>query len=59
MRKLQMEVRYSSAPSSWDWRVFDAETKKTLRSGSAKSQEKARAAAKEAKDELESQVGID
>ena len=58
MRKLEVDV-LSSPPSSWDWRVFDAETKKTLRSGSAKSREEALEAAQKAKDELESQVGID
>jgi hypothetical protein len=58
MRKLQIEV-LSSPPSSWTWRVYDMETKKTLRSGSAKSREEALSAARKAKRELESQVGID
>jgi hypothetical protein len=58
MRKLQIHV-LSSPPSSWTWRVYDVETKKTLRSGSTKSREEALAAAKKAKGELESQVGID
>jgi hypothetical protein len=58
MRKLRIDV-HSSPPSSWAWRVYDADTKKTLRSGSAKNGEEALAAAEEAKRELESQVGID
>jgi hypothetical protein len=58
MRKLEVEVLFSPE-SEWIWRVFDAETEKTLRRGSSTTRDEALAAAEEAKRKIESQTGID
>jgi hypothetical protein len=58
MRRLSIEVLHSAA-ATWTWGVYDLDTRRTLRSGSADTQEEALKRAEEAKRELESQAGID